>query len=341
MSSSSTTSNTPKRRRNRLRRALCAGVAALVLVCAAWSGLWLFAARAAQTNLDNWILQEADQGRLWACQNTKLGGFPLRLEIICSKAAFSGEVGDAPRIAHANQVRLLARIWNPDVVHIAIKGPLRIESAGQAQRIDVKWTRLQAEFQMAPQARQRLSATIDGLSARPTEGGSAQLPWSADQLMFDVRPSIGRANAYDIALTAKGAASPALRTWLASGDPVNASLQATVPNAAHLLADPSLEGVEAWLRAGGAVTIENARVSQNQARIEASGRLTVDSAHRLKGRLRAQESHLGPLLARLGAPSSVIMMDSLIGSLALPITFDRGRLSIGPFLTSARLISLY
>src|SRR5687767_2361733 len=60
----------------------------LVLVlAAAWSGVWYYTAREAEARVNDWQAQQASAGRVFSCGSQKVGGFPFRIEVRCGDAA--------------------------------------------------------------------------------------------------------------------------------------------------------------------------------------------------------------------------------------------------------------
>ena len=334
-------------------RALIVTIAVLAIGCAAWSAAWLYAARAARHGLDGWIEQEAGHGRLWTCTNLRTVGFPFRLALLCEEPRFEGVVGGKDRSASAAAARVTSAIWSPTLLRISVAGPVRVRGAGQDHALRLDWRRLRAEVSQPSASRRRVAASIDGLSVRIGASGRQPMVWSMAHLSLAMRPSSKRAGAERLMLRAQRARIPQLASLLGVSSPVTGSLNAILTHAGQLAANLSETGIEQWRRAGGSLDVANARARQGKAHISASGTLGLDGAHRLRGTLQAQGSHLGQTLARLGAPPNVIMMNSLVGGLfgapssagrgglSLPLTFAGGRLSIGPFITSVRLAPLY
>jgi len=52
--------------------------ALLVVAAAAWSAFWFYAASEAGVRADAWAAQEAKSGRVYACGNRSVAGFPFR-----------------------------------------------------------------------------------------------------------------------------------------------------------------------------------------------------------------------------------------------------------------------
>ena len=72
------------------RRSLWPVLVPLILVVAlaiVWTGLWFYAAAAAEETLDGWRAREAKSGRVYSCATQTIGGYPFRFEVRCVKPA--------------------------------------------------------------------------------------------------------------------------------------------------------------------------------------------------------------------------------------------------------------
>ena len=77
---------TPAPRRRPLWRVFIAPVL-LLIVAAAWSAFWFYAASEVGVRADAWRAQEAKSGRNFDCARRTVAGFPFRLEISCEDAS--------------------------------------------------------------------------------------------------------------------------------------------------------------------------------------------------------------------------------------------------------------
>src|SRR4051812_14429334 len=59
----------------------------LLILAAAWSGFWFYAASQAEIAADAWRAQEAKAGRVYDCAKRSIAGFPFRFEVRCSGAS--------------------------------------------------------------------------------------------------------------------------------------------------------------------------------------------------------------------------------------------------------------
>ena len=77
---------TPAPRRRPLWRLFI--MPALLLVAAVvWSAFWFYAASQVGIRADAWAAQEAKAGRVYACGQRSVAGYPFRLEVSCDDAS--------------------------------------------------------------------------------------------------------------------------------------------------------------------------------------------------------------------------------------------------------------
>src|SRR5215475_15964309 len=62
--------------------------ALVVLLAAAWTGLWFYAAARAETEIAAWRAREFQAGRFQDCATQSIGGYPFRIEVRCGAATF-------------------------------------------------------------------------------------------------------------------------------------------------------------------------------------------------------------------------------------------------------------
>src|SRR5881394_4238679 len=61
----------------------------LLILAAAWSGFWFYAASQAEVAADAWRAQEAKSGRIYDCAKRSIAGFPFRFEVRCDGVSVS------------------------------------------------------------------------------------------------------------------------------------------------------------------------------------------------------------------------------------------------------------
>ena len=63
--------------------------AILVVLAAAWSGLWYCASTRAQATMAAWLAREVDAGRSYVCADASFRGYPFRIEVNCAAPSVS------------------------------------------------------------------------------------------------------------------------------------------------------------------------------------------------------------------------------------------------------------
>ena len=61
----------------------------MLVLAAAWSGVWFYAAGEAETRINDWQAQQAKAGRVFTCGKQTVGGFPFRIEVRCRNTVAS------------------------------------------------------------------------------------------------------------------------------------------------------------------------------------------------------------------------------------------------------------
>ena len=98
MSQSASSAAAPRR-----RWLLFLPFALVVLLAAAWTAVWFYAAARAETEIAVWRARERQAGRAQDCASQSIGGYPFRIEVRCGGASF--ELKGTPTL----QLKLPAR----------------------------------------------------------------------------------------------------------------------------------------------------------------------------------------------------------------------------------------
>ena len=114
-------------------RRLLVAFAALVVLAAAWSGFWYFAASKAEAVISAWIEQESRAGRVYACASRTIGGYPFRIELRCSDPVMELTSLQPPRVVKAKDLVALAQVYEPNLIIAEITGPLSVDPASHCR----------------------------------------------------------------------------------------------------------------------------------------------------------------------------------------------------------------
>ncbi len=332
------------------------GVLLLVLIVAGWSAAWLYASREAGARVDGWIRAEAEQGRVWTCPNRAIGGFPLAITIACSDPTFSGrglgQVVDGSLAGLTAEASLL----HPSTLAIALRAPFAYKTSDGETSITGSWSRLHLTLGALPDPHMvtlsGADVAVQGLfgQAGSQSGRAATLDTTFTLERQTADPTIA------FAVAIGGMPIPALDAIAGSGDPYAIALDGHLDRASIGDVTTPEDAMDRWRAAGGRIDLAAASITRGQSKVTAAGSMGLDQAHRPQGRLAAQFIGLGPILQRYGISGNLAAAGSLLsslfgggpkaaptepGALALPISFQNGRLGIGPIRTAIELPPLY
>ena len=349
-----------RRRLGALPIVLLLSVAILVL---GWTALWSVARQQAGAALDGWIAAEAAHGRSWTCPDRSIDGYPFRIAISCRDVGFAGLVDGSQGEGHLAGLTAQAWLYEPSAVYVTLSGPMALTTADHHADFSLAWERFGAKLRGIFGERRRAEIVGEGFAlTRP--GGTGGF---ARRIELRAGPAVGTAgadaaaattaaaDAVDIALS--GIAAPPLDGLTGDNAPLDGVFSGTVTRAFGDLPDLGTATVERWRRAGGRLDIANVALTKGPLTLGAAGQLGLDEAHRLQGRLDARFGGFEPLAKRYGISLGAVQVGGLLASLlgtkaapavapapgtvALPVTFTDGTVTVGPFKTGLRLTPLY
>jgi hypothetical protein len=326
----------------------------LLLVAMAWSIAWfVIRGRAAET-LDGWLAAEAQKGRQWTCADRSIGGYPFRIEIICS----SLDLKQGAVTASFGRTEGVAQVYQPRLAIVEVEGPLRASDG----RVNVQgqWDLLQASFHATPTGLQRLSIAANAPKFTVTGLTPQEITTSGQHLELHLRPNPTRAseNAYDAAFSVKQASIPLLDGLIGGAEPTDLNADVTATQVTGLQGRPLAQELERWRKAGGTLDILMLSGTKGPRRIEAKGSLTLDEEHRPAGELNVSAAGLDGLIGNVtGNRTGGALLGALLGQnpraqakndgqprLAPlpPLNLNNGFLAMGPFvIPHVRLQPLY
>jgi hypothetical protein len=344
-----------QRRKKRAGLGFYAPLVGLLVLAIGWSVFWYVAASVTGREIGAWIKHEADDGRIWTCPERSVGGYPLRIEISCASPSFAGPAAGIPITGKLGGIHLTAQLHDPKLVTGEVAAPFEFTSAEDGSRLSVNWKHLQISIHGGPDALEHLSLVADGIDysgslaiARPFNG-------RADNLQVQVRREATTDRAYDFAVVSAGTASADLDDATGTTAPATFQFDGTLTQAAAIGAGTIKQRVEQWRMAGGRVTFASASLVKGGLIIQGSGALRLDETHRPDGRFDLKATGLEQVLQRYGLSTQVLDIGSLIGGLLggrpaqprtaretqLSLTFERGRLGLGPIKGLIPLPALY
>jgi hypothetical protein len=326
----------------------------LLLLAIGWSVFWYISATITGREIGAWIKGEAEDGRIWACPDRSVGGYPFRIEIRCKEPSFSGPAAGIPIAGKLAGIHLVAQLYNPKLVIGEADGPFDLTLPQDGSHTNVNWKVLQISARGEPDALQRASLSADQIEVKVALPNGSSLNARADNFQIHMRQGDKDQHAYDFALAGTNAVSSDLEN--ATGISAPATLQANgqITQGNAIGGATIAQMLDRWRLAGGTLTLENASLVQGSLNAQATGSLRIDASHRIEGRLDLTASGLSPVLQRYGIAPQLLDIGGLIGGLLsgrapaprsgqirVPLTFDRGQLGLGPVRGLAVLPPLY
>lgn len=314
----------------------------LVILAAAWSAFWFYARARASAEIDTALAREAERGRAWTCTDRTIGGYPFRIELRCNALALtSTRWGDAVRI-ETGPALAVGQIYSPSLVIFELSGPAKA-TLPEGRTLDLTWTNLDASF--AWRNPERFALVASDLTAVLTVPGLNPETWGSKTLEAHLRRNPTRPaleQAVDIAVSAKGTVLPPINALLGNTDTGEIDLQATLTQAESFRKGFNPDALESWRAANGIFDLTRLVSTKGKARVDGSGQLLLDPAHRVAGDLRLAAAgieqiggiRIGNLLGGLGGLLGGRGADAATapGLTPLPpVSLRDGRVFIGPF----------
>lgn len=164
--STGSTANRPRRRRS--RKLLLAGAVAVVALL--WIVYWYGANQIASAAVDRATAAAAARGYAAECEDMASGGFPLSLDLSCSRASLTGNT--AGLLAILDGFSATTPLYRPGRIEWTATGPLVFDAPGMGIGLSATWQKAGTE----------IDADLDGLSAVAT---------SLVELRVDLPPAPG------------------------------------------------------------------------------------------------------------------------------------------------------
>lgn len=320
--------------------------ALLLLIALGWSAVWLYGRHRISAELDTFFARQASLGREWSCPNRSIGGFPFRIEGRCADPSYRQRTAEGEATGSLKGLTVVATTagaFNLGHVITEFEGPLLVQAAGLPNTVTT-WKTARSSIRGGVNRLEQASIEVE--SPVVTIDGGAR--WSADKVSAHLREGADPAapGAYDLAVRIAGAAVPDVDALMNSADPVNLELDARLLKLGRIDHRDWRQTVENWRASGGALKIEQLKLSKGAPRLEAKGDLRLDEQRRPAGQLDASFVNAGAILQQFGIGGGA---SSLVGALLgggrrpapgegqrremtmrLPLTLEGGRVAVGP-----------
>jgi hypothetical protein len=271
------------------RRRLWPVVVPLVLVVALaiiWTGLWFYAASAAEATLAGWREREAKSGRIYNCGKQTIGGYPFRFEVRCSDLGMELHGIEPPVALKALDLLVAVQIYQPTLVISEFTGPLTIAEPGRPPGYIANWTLGQSSLRGTPASPERLSIVVEQPTVDRIEAGANATVLKAARIEVHGRIAEGSAAGNPVieaVLRLGAAAAPELHPLAAQ--PLDADITATLRGLADFSPKPWPARLREIQARGGSIEITKARVQQGEVIAVASGTLRLTARGALDGQL--------------------------------------------------------
>ncbi len=342
----------PTRRRRRPFVVLC--MVSPIVFCFGWTALWLVAQREAARVMDRWMIGEADLRRIWTCPKRDITGFPLELRVVCSEPSLHGLLGGETVDVEAASLAVSVQIYQPNAIDAVVGSPVKIARVGQDDPTIVSWSAFSLEVRILPDAKARVAVLLDdvALDHQGVDSKAGHI-----ELRFAPRPaSASQDQAYEVWFQADRASLPPLDAATGETAPLSIDEKGVLTKIEPSTIEPWPVLAEAWRQAGGTFELAALKVSKGDFRAEAQGKLDLDDAHRLAGRLQTALWGYESLAMRFGVSPRALSVGNALSkilghagakasadppAITLPLAFADGRVRIGPVVTPQRLNPLY
>jgi hypothetical protein len=288
-------------------------LALVVALAIAWTGLWFYAASAAEATLAGWREREAKSGRIYSCTKQTIGGYPFRFEVRCSDPGAELQGTVPPVTLKAADLLVVMQIYQPTLVISEFSGPLTIAEPGQPVSYVANWKLGQSSVRGTPAAPERLSVVVDQPTVDRIGAGANASVLKAARIELHGRMAEGSAAGnpvIELVLRLAAAAAPELHPLAAQ--PLDAEITATLRGLADFSPKPWPERFREIQARGGSIEIAKARVQQGEVIAVSAGTLRLTQRGGLDGQLNVTVVGIDKVLKTLDIDR--IVSEGKIGS---------------------------
>lgn len=275
----------------------------------AWSGLWFFAAGAAETAIAGWREREAKVGRVYTCEQQTIGGFPFRIEVRCVDPAVELRRGDPLVVLKASDLVVVSQVYQPTLLITEFAGPMTVAEPGQPPSYIANWTLGQSSLRGTPAAPERVSIVVDRPMVDRVGGAAPATVLKADRAEVHGRIAEGSVSGdpvIELALRLVSATAPELHAFTAQ--PIDADVTAKLYGLADFSPKPWPVRFREIQARGGRIEITRARVRQGDAIAVSAGTLGLTTRGGLDGQIQI----------------TIVGLDSVVKSLDIDRAASRG-----------------
>jgi hypothetical protein len=279
----------------------------VVVLAAAWSAFWFYAASKVDENVDVWRAREAAAGRNYDCANRSVSGFPFRLEVRCSDVSVALQaqtatqsVTQVPITAKLGEILVVAQIYTPRLLIAEFKAPALLAEGGQPA-MAVNWSAARASITGLPGTPDSADIVFDDASVDRIAGAVQALTVRAKHVALHGRFAENSTPAKPVietALQINAGSISGVHPLLAA--PFDADIRALLSGLTDISPKPWPQRFRELQAAGGRVQIVQSRVQQGEIISLATGSLGLTPAGNLDGELQMTVAGLDKAIAALG-----------------------------------------
>lgn len=291
-------------------------VGLIVVVAAAWCGLWYYAASVAGRTLAGWVAREASAGRIYSCGSQGISGFPFRIQAHCVQVDAAVRSTTPPFVVAAKDITFTAQVYHPTLLVGEITGPLTVAAPGQPPSFVATWSLAHMSVSGLPPDPDAVTITIDKPQLDRGAGAGAPTLFTADDADLQARIVAGSAEDHpviDAVLRFDAATAPSVHPLL--GEPLQGNIEVVLRGFNDLAPKPLSDRFREMASSGGTIEIKSLRIERADAALVGSGTLTVNGNGRLDGMIQVSVYGLDSIVPQLGIDKLIGQgLDKLTGS---------------------------
>ena len=264
----------------------------LMVLAGLWLVYWYGASQIAAAALDRVVARAAAEGYALQCADPAQGGFPLSLDLGCSKAGLTGS--RQPLAASFGPFSARAPLYWPGRVESEFDGPLSLEAADRGLSLTAQWAHAASAVEAGIGGLKGAEGNVSGLSvALPAATNGIPLSaLSAETARFSFAPG-SEASAYRLSGAADGLA-------LTKDDgqalpPMRIAVEADALDLGSSLGLDPRQALRDWIVRGGALRVRTLDMEAGGFAASASGPLSLSADGKLSGTLTVRMRGLDAL----------------------------------------------
>jgi hypothetical protein len=288
-------------------------VVLVVALAILWTGLWFYAASAAEGAISGWIEREAKAGRVYACAERNITGFPLRIAVHCNKANWQLSGVEPPLMLRFTSLDAVWQVYQPLLVTGQFTGPMAISAPGESPNYVATWQHGQSSLRGTPKAPESLSIVVEKVNIDRLTAESAAPVAKADRIEAGGRIVDGSVTdnpVIELMVQLAAATAPDVHPLLAK--PLDGEASALLKGLANFSPKPWRERMRELQARDGTIEITKARVQSGEVIATAAGTLKLNERGNLDGQLQLTVVKLEEILRALNLEE--VMSQGRIGN---------------------------